>query len=162
MNECWNTLVCCFDPRLTAFDIREWIHSQLQVSEHPVIIIQIDGIRRQVFIKFTDLYFVQDTLNATNGETFYKYTTGEISTGRLMIAWMGTRSIRLTNLPLELPYTTIRNPLSQYGDVQSIQDETWAKHSRYAVSNGVRIVLMTLKKHIPSHITVAGYRALTS
>jgi hypothetical protein len=124
--------------------------------------IQIDGTRRQVFIKFTELHFVHDILNATNGETVYKHTTGEISPVRLMIAGMGTKRIRLANLPPELFNTTIRNTLSQYGDVPSIQDDTWAKHYSASVSNGARIVMMTLKKNIPSHITVAGYRALTS
>jgi len=52
--------------------------------------------------------------------------------------------------------------LPHYGDFQSIQDETWAKHYRYTVSNGVRIVTMKLKKHINSYITIARYRALTS
>jgi hypothetical protein len=165
MSERRNTLVCCFDPtspRLTAFDIHEWIHSQLRVSEHSVIMNQIDGTGRQVIIKFTDLHFVHGILNATNGENVYKHATGEISPVRLVIAGMGTKRIRLANLPPELPITTIRNALSQYGDVQSIQDERWAKHYRYTVSNGVRIVMMALKKHIPSHITVAGYRAHTS
>jgi hypothetical protein len=127
MSERRNTLVCCFDPtspRLAAFDIHEWIHSQLQVSEHSVTMIQIDGIRRQIFIKFTDLHFVHDILNATNGENLYKHTTGEISPVRLMIAGMGTKRIRLANLPPELPNTVIRNALSQHGDVLSIQDKT--------------------------------------
>jgi hypothetical protein len=123
--------------------------------------IQIDGIGRQVFIRFTD-HFVQDILNATNGQTVYKHATGDISPVRLMIAWMGTRRVRLANLSPELPNTTVRNALSQYGDVQSIKDDTGAKHYRYTVSNRIRIVMMTSKKHIPSHITVTGYRALTS
>jgi hypothetical protein len=55
--------------------------------------IQIDGTCRQVFIKFTDLHFVQDIPNATNGETVYKHTMGEISPVKLMIAGMGQRRI---------------------------------------------------------------------
>ena len=108
MSERRNSLACCFDPtspRLTAFNIHEWIHSQLQVSEHSVLMIQIDGTRRQVFIKFTDFHFVQDILNATNGETVYKHTTGEISPVKLMVAGMGPRRIRLANLPQN--YTTL-------------------------------------------------------
>ena len=72
MNERRNTLACYFDhtsTRLKAFDIYEWIHAQLKVSEHSVLMIQIDGTRWQGFIKFTDFHFLQDILNATNGET---------------------------------------------------------------------------------------------
>jgi len=151
MSEHRNTLACCFDPtspQLTAFDIHEWIHSQLQVSERSVLVIQIDGTCSQVFIKNTDLHFVR-ILNAPNGETVYKHTTGEISPVQLMIAGMGTRRFRLANLSPELPNTTIRTFLSQYGDLQSIQDETWAKHYRYTVSNVVRVVMMTLKNIFP-------------
>jgi hypothetical protein len=151
MSERRNTLACCFDqnsPRMTAFDIHEWIHSQLKVTEHSVLTIQIDGTRRQVYIKFKDFHFVQDILDAIKGETVYKLATGEISPVRLMIAGMGLRRIRLANLPPELSNNTIRTALSKYGEVQSIQDENWAKHYRYTVSNGVRIVMMTLNKHI--------------
>ena len=75
MCERQNTLVCCFDPtspRISAFDIHEWIHAQLQVTEQSVITIQIDGTRPQVFIKFTDVSYVQDILHKTNGTTVYK------------------------------------------------------------------------------------------
>jgi hypothetical protein len=124
--------------------------------------IQIDGICRQVFIKFTDLHFVHDIIYANNGETVYKHNTGENFPVRLMIAGMGTKGIRLANLPPELSSMVIRSALSQHGEILSLQDETWAKHYRYTVSNGVRIAMMNLKKLIPSHISIAGYRALTS
>ena len=105
MSERRNTLVCCFEQnssRMTAFDINEWIHEQLKVTEHSVQTIQIDGTRRQVYIKFKEFQSVQDILHATKGETIYKYVTGEIAPVQLMIAGMGTRRIRLANLPPEL------------------------------------------------------------
>ena len=92
MSERRNTLVCCFDPaspRLTAFDIHEWIDSQLQVSEHSVLMIQIDGMRRQIYIKFIDISYVYDIVRATNEETIYKHVTGEILPVRIMVAGMG-------------------------------------------------------------------------
>jgi hypothetical protein len=95
--------------------------------------VQTDGTRRQIFIKFTELHFVHDILNATNGVTVCKHTTGEISPVRLMIAGMETKRIQLAKLHPELPNTTILNALSQYGYVQSIQDETSAKHYRYSL-----------------------------
>jgi hypothetical protein len=165
MSDRRNTLVCVFDPaspRISAFDIHEWIHAQLHVVASSVIMIQIDGLRRQVFIKFTALSFLQDILHTTNGETIYKYVTGEIYPVRLMIAAKGIRRIRLANLPPEMPNDTIRTALKQCGDIQSINDEQWATHYRYPVSNGIKSVIMSLHKHIPSHITIDGYRALTS
>jgi len=165
MSERRNTLVCCFEqnsPRMTALDIHEWIHEQLKLTEHSVLTIQIDGTRRQVYIKFKEFQSVQDILDATKGETIYKYVTGEIAPVQLMIAGMGTRRIRLANLPPELTNNTITTALSKYGEIRSIQEENWAKHYRYNVSNGVRIVMMTLNKHIPSYIAIAGYRALVT
>ena len=64
------------------------------------------------------------------GKHVNKHATGEISPVRLTIAGMVPRRIRLAHLPPELPNTTIRTVLSQYGDAQSIPDETWAKHYR--------------------------------
>jgi hypothetical protein len=89
MSDRRNTLVCVVDPaspRISAFDIHEWIHAQLHVVASSVIMIQIDGLRRQVFIKFTALSYLQDILHTTNGEIIYKYVTGEIYPVRLMIA----------------------------------------------------------------------------
>jgi hypothetical protein len=35
-----------------------------------------------------------------------------------------------------------------------------SKQYRYVVANGIRIVMMTIQKHLPSHVNVVGYRAL--
>jgi hypothetical protein len=75
-----NTLVCCFDPaspRISAYEIHEWTDTHLQVTELSVLMIQIDGTRRQVFVKFTEPNFVHEILKRTNGQTEYKHTTGK-------------------------------------------------------------------------------------
>jgi len=49
MAACQNTIVCTFDPtspRISAFDIHEWIHETLRISEQKVSMIQIDGPKR--------------------------------------------------------------------------------------------------------------------
>jgi len=38
----------------------------------------------------------------------------------------------------------------------------WSKASRYKVPNGIRQVMVMLTQHVPSHLTVAGYRVLLS
>jgi hypothetical protein len=82
--------------------------------EHTVVMIQIDGIRRQVYIKFTVISYVKDILQATNGTTVYKHSW-RIPPVRLEIAGMGTLSLRIANLPAEITGSTIRAAMSQYG-----------------------------------------------
>jgi len=162
-----NTVVCSFDPtslRISAFEIHEWIHEQLQVPEHSVTMIQIDGPRRQVCIKSVDFQFVQGLIQTTNGqlEYAYKHASGEISPVRIEMAGMGKRRVRIANLPSDIPEGIIWTDLSQYSEVKTIQDEMWSRAYRYAVANCIKIVVIALKKHTPSHMTIAGNRVRTS
>jgi hypothetical protein len=76
------------------------------------------------------------------------------------MAGLGTKRIRIANLPPEVPEGIIKSALMQYGEIQGIQEETWARTYRYPVLNGIKIITMILKKHIPSHIVTANNRVL--
>jgi len=165
MAERHNTVVCSFDPsspRITAHDIHEWIHATLRLPEQKVTMIQIDGIKRQVFIKLLDNESVHALLSETGGQAEYKYSSGELSVVNLAVAGMGTKRIRVANLPPEVPNDTLRAALSHFGKVQDIHTEIWSKAYRYSVANGIRQVSITLTRHVPSHLTVAGHRVLLS
>jgi hypothetical protein len=50
-------LVCTFgaqSPRITAYDIHEWIYETMHLEGTDVAMVQIDGPRRQVYIKFKE------------------------------------------------------------------------------------------------------------
>jgi hypothetical protein len=101
MNERQNTIVCTFNPaspRISAFEIHEWIHNHLRIPEQAVNMIQIDGTRRQVFIKLIDIECVQALFQGTDGLAEYKHTNGEVSTVRIDMAGMGTRKMLIANL----------------------------------------------------------------
>ena len=96
MTERQHTMVCIFyptSPRISAYEIQEWIHEQLQVSEQSLTMIQIDGIKRYVFIKFVNDIYIQNILQSTNGSVEYRHTKGELSVVRLEVAGMGMRRI---------------------------------------------------------------------
>ena len=76
--------------------------------------IQIDGIKRQVFIKLPDIEGVPALLSETGGQAEYKYPSGEMVVVNLDLAGMGTKRIRVANLPPEVPNDSVlRSPLSE-------------------------------------------------
>jgi hypothetical protein len=73
---------------------------------------------------------------------------------------MGLRRVRVANLPPEVPDRVLRDKMSKYGEVKDISEEHWSRMYRYPVSNGIRLVELQLKQHIPSHMVILGQRVL--
>jgi hypothetical protein len=158
-----NTLVFIFDPRIpkiTAYHIREWLYEQLRLREDEIRMIQVEGPRRRVFIKFVTNKQMQTVLRARKRQLEYRHETGAVSIGRIDIAGMGLRRVRVANFPPEVPDRVLRDTMSKYGEVKDISEEQWSRMYRYPVSNGIRIVELQLKQHIPSHMMIVGQRVL--
>lgn len=165
MDDRQNTIVCVFDPqssRITAYQIHECIYERLQLPKKDVRMIQIDGPRRRIFTKFNTSDQTQSILQATKGQMEFQHNNGELSIVQIELASMGTRRIRITNLPPEVPDRTIRHRLSTYGEVKERSDDVRSRAYRYPVSNGIHVVVTSLKKNIPSHMSIAGNRVLIS
>jgi hypothetical protein len=124
--------------------------------------IQIDGPGRRVFIKLNTSEQAQTILQTTKEQLEFRYDNSELFIVQLELAGMGIRLIRIANLPPEVPDRIIRETLSTYGDVTEISEETWSKAYRYPVPSGICISVTRLKKHIPSHMAMAGNRVLIS
>ena len=149
-----NTLVCMFykhSPRITAYEIHEWIYQTLQINQENITTIQIEGPTRQVYIKTTQNKTIEYLINKTQGETTYEHADGVTSEVQLSFAGLRKRNIRIANLPPKMPNEVIRTYLSKYGTIQHIIDETWLHTYRYCVGNGIRIATMDLTTHVPSH-----------
>jgi hypothetical protein len=165
MAERLNIIVCTFDPTspcITAYDIHEWIHHVLRIPEHIVSMIQIEGTKRKVCINLIDNVYVQALLKETNGQAEYKHHNGVLSIVNIAMAGMGTKRVRITNLPPEVKEHAIRTALTPFGTVLAVIEEMWPKTFIYIVPNGLRQVTITLTQHIPSQLTVDGHRALLS
>jgi hypothetical protein len=164
MSEMQNAIVCRFEPRsprISAFQIQEWIYENLKLEEADISMIQIDGTRRQVFIKFTNTSRMIEVLSEKNGGIEFKHDIGEISQVMIEIVGMGMRKIRIPNLPPDVQISQIKEGLGKYGEVREISEEKWTRTYRYQVSNG-GVAEMNLKQHVPSHMTIEGHRALIS
>jgi hypothetical protein len=124
--------------------------------------IQIDGIKIQVYVKLTDKDYMLSIINSTGGQGEYKYHTGEISLVEIAVAGMGYKKIRVENLPPEVLEDALQATLAPFGQVLNIQNEMCARTYRYTVANGARQVNMMLTKHVPSHLVNVGQRVLIS
>lgn len=138
-------------PRITAYEIHEWIYQKLQLNQEDVTTIQIEGPTRQVYIKTAQNKTIEDLMNKTQGETTYEHANEVTSKVQLGFAGLGKRNITIANLPPEMPNEVIRTYLSKYGTIQHNIDETWSHTYRYCVGNGIRIATMDLTTHVPSH-----------
>ena len=112
--------------------------------------------------KFINEARLQAVLRTTQGQLDYIHETGELSVLYIERGGVGERRPKVANLPPEVQDRKLRDAISQYGDVRTIIEKLWSRGYRYPVSNGIRIVEMDLKKHIPSNMSIVGNRVLIS
>jgi hypothetical protein len=101
MSERQNTIVCFFDPkrpRISAFDIHEWIHDTMRLTEADVEMVQVDGAKRQVFVKLREFNKMQEILTSTRDSGEVRHMTGEISTVTIEAGGLDTKRMRLANM----------------------------------------------------------------
>ena len=58
--------LCVFDlksPRISAYEIHDWIHTQTCLNEQELTMVQIDGTKQQVYIKFRENGRMHDVLH---------------------------------------------------------------------------------------------------
>jgi hypothetical protein len=84
----------------------------------------------------------------------------EVSIVKTEIAGMGMKKARIAKLPPEFQDNAIRDIMKKYGDPKVIYAELWSRVYIYPVANGIRIVDIQLKQHIPTHMLIVGQRVL--
>ena len=75
--------------------------------------IQIDGPRHHVFIKFTNGLRMHRLLQDNAATQEFKHDTGELSQVHVSIAGMKIQKVRIANLPPEVPDRTIRDNMGK-------------------------------------------------
>lgn len=128
MGESRKPLVTTIDkssPRISVYEIHEWIYNMLRLEEGGVLMLQIDGPARQVYIKLITENVMISVLERTNGQVNYTHTTGEVSILHIMSARIRLGTVRVANLPPETDYGLVLTALKRYGVVCDIRDEMW-------------------------------------
>jgi hypothetical protein len=98
--------------------------------------VQIDGPKREVYIKVKKIEILEDTLARTNGSVTFEHKEGVTSKATLAMAGLGFRRLRINNLPPELPRETTLRAVEPFGKVEDIREEMWSRAYRYHVSTG--------------------------
>jgi hypothetical protein len=158
-----STLVVSFNlqsPRTSAYTIHAWVRQQLRLTEDDLRLLQVDGAKRKVYSKFVSEEKMYAVLRETGGTRAYAHENGEISDVRIEIAGMGVRKVRIANLSPEAPDSAIRAVMAKYGEIKGIVEERWARSYDFAIPNGIRVVEIDLKTHVPSHLLILGQRVL--
>ena len=107
--------------------------------------IQIDGLRRRVYVKFNNSNRALPVLQKTAGRREFRHDNGKLSIVHIDWTGMGARRILLANLPPEIPDRIIRGALVPYGEVTEVHEDSWSKVYRYPLYNGIRIAVTKLK-----------------
>jgi hypothetical protein len=119
------------------------------LQENEVAMVQVNGPRRQVYIKFREYKKMREILMATNGHGELRHTNGEISKVRIEAAGLGIRRVRIANLPTDVPDRVIRMGMGTYREVKEVQAENWPRAYRHSVANGIRIAVGILAQYTP-------------
>jgi len=145
---------------VNAYQIHEWLHDTVLIREDDVRVIQIDGTLRKIYVKFVSPHKMANRLQQSQGELRFYHENGDISSVKVEITGVGIRRVRVSTLPQEVTEAQIKNALAQYGDIKQIHDDVWSQAYRFKEKTGVRLVDISMTKHIPSHIKIEGRRAL--
>jgi hypothetical protein len=84
------------------------------------------------------------------------HSNGELSTVRISMAAFELRRIRVVNLPPGLSNHVVQQAVARIGEIHDVQNELWSHNCRYKASNGMRVILIDLKQHIPSNMKIAN------
>ncbi|XP_050299620.1 uncharacterized protein LOC126738362 [Anthonomus grandis grandis] len=158
-----NTIVADFkNVRKKPFqiEIHKWIKETFNFSVDQVCGIQCNTLSKKVYIKLISNLLVKNTLKKFETES-PKFIDNEGIRHEIPLEEEGQDVVlRIYDLPLELKDCKIKEYLSIYGSVKSVRREKCSGSEYYEVENGIRSVLITMKKPIPSYISIESYTSL--
>lgn len=157
-----NTLIVDFavlPKRPDAARVQKFLEQDIKLQLPDTLSIQLHNIRNCVFIEMVD------------GETALRYQNAHNYRHEIYCGDKGfkipvyvekeTVTVRIHDLPPQMPHTTVLEFMQQYGTAISISRERW-KHFFPGYYNGVRVLQMKLDREIPSFLSINGEHTLVT
>ena len=119
--------------RPTAMEIHQWMEEKLHIVESELLTLQLVGKLNAVYMKFINIVCYEKYLRLHAGKSNITLLNGDVTSVTISPADMETVSVRVLNIPPEVPNERIENVLKGYGKVLSVVNEKWATKYRYSV-----------------------------
>lgn len=146
--------------RPRALEVERFIREEAKIPSADVVGIHLSIVSSVVYVKIINEAACERILRETKRDLRFCHADGNVGTVTLDHAGLGLRTIRIFELPFELPAEEVVAALRPYGTVQSHIAEKWTQFHTYPVLNGVRQIRIELIRHVPSYITIGGCRAI--
>ena len=136
-------------------EVFSFCKDELLLSRDDVVCLQIDVSLNRFYVKCRTAATCDQLVSRNGGKYRLRQSDGEVRTVTVEhAAGLGTRLIRVFNLPHEMPDTVVSAAFSSYGKVVCVRREVWNHDFFQGIPNGVRLVTVELSKHVPSFVVV--------
>ncbi|KAJ4429252.1 hypothetical protein ANN_26255 [Periplaneta americana] len=114
---------------------------------------------KSLYIKVISPTVYEKIVQKHEGETKFKYGNGEQTQIKISKADSPAITVRVFNLPPEVPNSMVTTALTRYGVINSVRNEQWSTAFPFPVNNGIRALKMEVKQNIPGSVPIGGYNA---
>lgn len=140
--------------RPTALELAKFLKEKLRLEVSDLLVVENEWGTTRTMVKIKRERM--ETL-AWEMESEFEYNDGRRGKVNISATAIGMRSVRLRNLPSEIPHQDVVDVLARYGEVQQVSSERYGERHPFAgLLSGTRFVKIILKKHVPSFVRVAG------
>lgn len=146
--------------RPKALEVERFLHEEAKIPAADIIGIHFSILSNTVFVKLTNDATCDKVLREMKPGLRFLHPDGNVGNVEVDRFGLGLRTIRIFELPFELPAAEVVAALRPYGIVQEHVAEKWSQFKTYPVLNGVRQVRIELRRHVPSYLLIGGCRAV--
>lgn len=146
--------------RPKAHEIEPFLRDVVKIDPNHVIGIHLSIVSSVIYVKLINEAACDAVVQAHKQGLKFRHSDGHIGEVTIDRSGLGLRTIRVFELPFEVPSDAVIAALQPYGRVLSHVAEKWQTFTTYPVLNGVRQIKIELTKHVPSYLVIGGCRAI--